>query len=123
MNAAIRQGVKRVICTSSASTMFQHTKDEIVLDESRWGVIEGNFSEPKSKILAEKKIWEIYSAQDLTNPHTELVTLLPSMIFGPMLSSHTNVSQSFLFDLFRGYFKGIPTPEIILNIVDVRDVA
>ena len=43
MKAAIRQGVKRVIYTSSATTLYQHTNEEIVLDENKWGAIEGNF--------------------------------------------------------------------------------
>lgn len=32
MKAAIRQGVKRVIYTSSATTLYQHTNSEVVLD-------------------------------------------------------------------------------------------
>lgn len=123
MKAAIRQGVKRVIYTSSALTLYQHTNNQIVLDESNWGTVEGNFPEPKAKILAERQIWEIYDTQDLTKPHTELVSLLPSLIVGPLLSSHTNVSQSFLTSVFTGHFKGIPTPEVIINVVDVRDAA
>jgi len=73
--------------------------------------------------LAERKIWEIYDTQDLTKPHTELVALLPSLIVGPLLSSHTNASQGFLTAAFSGQFKGIPTPEVVVNAVDVRDVA
>lgn len=73
--------------------------------------------------MAEKKIWEIYDQQDLTKPHTELVVLLPSLIVGPLYSSHTTASQALLTSLFSGQFKGIPTPEVIVNAVDVRDVA
>lgn len=123
MKAAIRQGVKRVIYTSSATTLYQHTNAEIVLDENKWGAIEGNFPEPRSRILAERKIWEIYDTQDLTKPHTELVTLLPSLTVGPVYSSHTTTSQALLTSLFSGQFKGIPTPEVVVNAVDVRDVA
>jgi len=32
MKAAIRQGVKRVVYTSSASTLYQHSHHEMVLD-------------------------------------------------------------------------------------------
>ena len=48
---------------------------------------------------------------------------MPSMILGPLYSSHTNMSQSLVNAIFQGDFKGIPTPEILVNMVDVRDVA
>lgn len=51
------------------------------------------------------------------------MVLLPSLIVGPIYSSHTTPSQSLLTSLFSGQFKGIPTPEVIVNAVDVRDVA
>ena len=65
MSAAIRQCVRRVIYTSSASTLYKYSNAELILDETSWGIIEGNFPEPKAKILAERKIWEIYDAQNL----------------------------------------------------------
>ena len=70
MMAAIRQKVRRVIYTSSATTLNQYSDKNLILDETSWGTIEGNYSEPKVKILAEKKIWEVYNTQDLTKPHT-----------------------------------------------------
>lgn len=49
---------------------------------------------PKSKILAEKAIWEIYNEQNLQQHHTEVVSVLPSLVLGPGLTNHNNSSEA-----------------------------
>lgn len=78
---------------------------------------------PKSKILAEKALWELYNKQDLTKQHTDIVSVLPSLVLGPGLAVHGNSSEGLIAEILRGNFPGYPTPPVNYTLVDVRDAA
>lgn len=77
----------------------------------------------KSKVLAEQAIWELYKGQNLQSPHTEVVSLLPCLVLGPGLTKHGNPSEVLIAEIMKGGYPGIPEPDILYSVVDVRDVA
>ena len=120
--ASIKHKVKRFVFTSSClSLYFGHEKE--LLDEGMWADPTKCTHYSKSKILAEKAIWDIYYSQNLQHQHTEMVSALPSLVFGPGVSAHGNFSEGFILELIKGNLLGIPTPDVTYAIVDVRDAA
>ena len=93
------------------------------MDEGHWGDPAKCAHYPKSKILAERAIWEIYNKQNLQHYHTEVVSVLPSLVLGPGLTVHKNSSETLLAEILKGNFPGIPNPDIMYTVVDVRDAA
>lgn len=106
-------GVDRVILTSSiAAVGFGGTKEEPMTEDS--------WSDPKdpyccSKMKSEKDAWEFAKHNDL-----DLVTLCPSMIFGPNFYKHTasTVNAAAFINNQVPFCFSMET-----SIVDVRDVA
>lgn len=128
LNAVNRTpSVKRVILTSSfvavAGDGIEHKELGIALfDESHWNQTSTLKHMPYnySKVLAEKKAWEIYEAQD----RWKLSVINPSFILGPALSLSSSSSGSFavIEDFLNGkYAMGVPN--IALPAADIRDVA
>lgn len=78
---------------------------------------------PKSKTLAEKAIWELYNQQNLQVQHTEVVSILPCLVLGPELTGHNNSSEAFIAEILRGNYPGVPDPDVMFSVVDVRDAA
>jgi nucleoside-diphosphate-sugar epimerase len=127
LEAANRSGtVQRVVMTSSVVAVFGDNAD--MKDKGLTAFTENDFNEtssathqpyPYSKLLAEKKAWEIHGLQ-----HTwTLVTINPGFVMGPSISP-TSDSESLEFMnniLFGKYRTGIPN--ICFGLVDVRDVA
>ena len=73
INACFKNNVKRIIITSSCLTIIDWNKEDEA-DETQWREIDG--STPlydKSKILAEKKAWEMIANQP-EGKNLELVT-------------------------------------------------
>ncbi len=122
VNAAIKAGVKRVVLTSSvAATSLGSGGGDWVCDETQWTVVDG----PKwagayvtSKTLAEKTAWELIGASDGA---TELATVNPALVLGPVLSSDFSDSVTIVSRLLTGRVPGLPG--FGFNVVDVRDVA
>lgn len=124
VNAAVT--VKRVVLTSSAAAIFGDFADFENLNapaftEDHWNTTSSDTHQPYSysKVIAEKKAWEICRSQD----HWDLVTINPSMVFGPSLTRGT-VSGS--VDLMKQFGDGTArfgVPDLTMGMVDVRDVA
>ncbi|MFT3722844.1 MAG: aldehyde reductase [Hyphomonadaceae bacterium] len=119
LRAAVKAGVKRIVLTSScgAATPVVMGK-ETVSDEMTWS--DPSKQEPyrRSKTLAEKAAWEFMEKE---GGKTEFATVLPSGVFGPILTREGLGSVQFIQRIFDGRLPRIPN--VGLNIIDVRDLA
>ena len=124
IKAAIRAKVKRVIQTSSmASVCYGHSADHpSVFTEDEWSDPDSPQLTPylKSKTLAELKSRELIKQQTGDQP-TELVTINPAIILGPIMEPDFGTSALVVQKLMNGDFPALP--HIGWPIVDVRDVA
>jgi nucleoside-diphosphate-sugar epimerase len=69
---------------------------------------------PKSKWLAEKALWELHKKQEGEHK-TEMVVIMPSLIFGPTIVDNTGAlsySEGVTASFLKGSFPGIPSPDI-----------
>ncbi|KAK8926503.1 Cinnamoyl-CoA reductase 1 [Platanthera zijinensis] len=122
LKACSEVGIKRVLLVSSSVTILRNSswpKDR-VMDESCWSE-EHLLRETKhwyglSKTLAERAAWE-YSKKTGLN----LVTVCPSMVYGPLLQSTVNATSLMLLDIIKGTSE--PMVDKLWHFVDVRDVA
>ena len=112
--------MKRVIVTSSCVSILDFTNPNEA-DESQWAPIDE--STPvyyKSKVLAEKKAWEM-----VENPpdgkKLELITVLPGLVVGRPLYKSSGASIDTISQILTGKFPKLPC--IYLPIVDIEDVS
>jgi nucleoside-diphosphate-sugar epimerase len=119
LRAAVKAGVKRVVLTSScgAATPLKMGIDTVTNEET-WSDPAKQDPYRRSKTLAERAAWEFMKAE---GGATELVTILPSGVFGPILTPEGLGSVQFIQRLIDGRLPRIPN--VGLNIIDVRDVA
>jgi nucleoside-diphosphate-sugar epimerase len=120
LRAAVNAGVKRVVMTSAAATARPPLSSERASDETIWA----DPDDPQfdayrvSKILAERAAWDFMSK---AGGSTELVTILPGAVFGPILTSENLGSVGIIQRLLQG------RPAVLTRlgfwIVDVRDLA
>ena len=118
--AAMRQGVTRIIYTSSvAAVMYGHDGSKSHYTESDWSNAEGkiNTDYAKSKTLAEQDAWQYAK----NYPELELTTILPGGILGPIITDHVSPSTSIVYGLLTGEFS-LGVPNCHFPIVDVRDI-
>ncbi|XP_020596809.1 cinnamoyl-CoA reductase 2-like [Phalaenopsis equestris] len=122
VKACSEVGVKRVLFVSSVAAVFMNPnlpKDK-VMDESCWSDLEWmrkiQHWYALSKTLAERAAWEYAEKTGLN-----LVTVCPSMVYGPQLQTTVNSSSLMLLNIV----KGAPEPMLdkLWHLVDVRDVA
>jgi nucleoside-diphosphate-sugar epimerase len=121
VGAAIKAGVKRVVLTSSvAATRSSSTASESIADETQWSDLgaPGVSAYIKSKTLAERAAWDLIRS---ANGKTELATVNPALVLGPVFSRDFSDSVQVIQRLLRGKMPGIP--RLGFNVVDVRDVA
>ncbi|WMN07207.1 NAD-dependent epimerase/dehydratase family protein [Marivirga arenosa] len=121
------ESVKRVVVTSSCAAIYTDAIDckkapNGVLTEDVWNTTASIHHQPYSysKVLAEKKAWEINEQQD----QWDLVTINPSLVLGPALNAQSITSESYniLKQIGDGTLKqGVPN--VGIGLVDVRDVA
>lgn len=121
LRAAVKAGVKRVVMTSSCAAATPSAKgEEVTIDETLW-------SDPGdkslgayriSKTLSEMAAWEFMKNNAGS---TELTTILPGAIFGPVLSADSLGSVQVIGRLLQGRMPG--TPRLNFAVVDVRDLA
>lgn len=117
--ASVKAGVKRVVLTSSvAASSPRLSGPDSVNDESVWTDPADKPTHPYriSKTLAERAAWEFMKGKQ-----TELVTILPSAVFGPVLTAEGLGSVQVISRLMTGKMPGIPN--LGFTVVDVRDVA
>ncbi|MFD5624906.1 SDR family oxidoreductase [Streptomyces sp. NPDC127072] len=121
LRAARAAGVKRVVLTSAFHAVsWGHPHSDHVFTEEDWTVVDGPGVDAygKSKTLAERAAWEYM--RDGANS-TELVTLLPVAVMGPVLGDHVSGANHVVQRMLRGAMPGFP--HLFIPIVDVRDVA
>eukprot|EP00928_Gymnodinium_smaydae_P064560 TRINITY_DN47855_c0_g1_i1.p1 TRINITY_DN47855_c0_g1~~TRINITY_DN47855_c0_g1_i1.p1 ORF type:complete len:339 (-),score=41.18 TRINITY_DN47855_c0_g1_i1:130-1146(-) len=122
--------VKTVVLTSSVAAI-EPQPDPPMKSEMMWSDPEeqkerGNFY-ALSKTLAERAAWDF---MDREAPHFRLVTVLPSMVFGPsrLPSKESTGSLGFLRDWFRKGREGCcpyypeDWPHGHFSMIDVRDL-
>lgn len=117
--AAAAQGVRRVVLTSSvASVMYGHPPRTTAFGEADFSNVDSDLISPYavSKTLAEKAAREV-----LAQTETELVTINPSLVFGPLLDGVAGTSARIVAMMMNGRVPALPN--VRFGIVDVRDVA
>jgi nucleoside-diphosphate-sugar epimerase len=115
--------VKKVVLTSTATSMMDFSKGEATYDESHWTDLHGPMTKYiKSKILQEKAAWDYYNILDDNEKNFELSTINPGIIMGPILIKRNNPSFDSCITLLTGE-KLAKCPQIYLGYVDVRDCA
>lgn len=118
--------VTRVVLTSSCAAICGDNIDVAempgeILSEEVWNTTSSLEHQPYSysKTVAEQAAWEIAKAQN----HWQLVTINPSLVLGPSVSSNpTSESFSLIKQLGDGTMK-MGVPDYSLGCVDVRDLA
>ncbi|AFU03398.1 NAD-dependent epimerase/dehydratase family protein [Nocardia brasiliensis] len=121
LRAATAAGVRRVVMTSAANAASPSSyASEGITDETLWTDPDDPTLIPyrRSKTLAERAAWDFMATYD--GP-TELTTVLPGAVFGPILSTGTTGSVDIVARMVSGKMPGVP--RIGLEIVDVRDLA
>lgn len=119
LRAASAAGVRRVVMTSAAAAARPPLGSDVtVSDETIWAdASEKRFDAyRRSKILAERAAWDFMAGQS-----TELTTVLPTAVFGPLLSSANQGSVSIIANLLAGKPPALPAFGFV--VVDVRDLA
>ena len=114
--------MKRVILTSSvAAVSAGHPSRTTPFTEEDWSDLESSkpvAAYPKSKTIAEKAAWEW--AKEAGNA-TELVTVNPVLVFGPIITKEAKTSVQAVKKLMDGSVPGCPA--LYISSVDVRDVS
>ena len=120
VEAALRAKVERVVMTSSvAAVYYGHAPANCRVFSER------DFSDVNapaisayavSKTLAEQAAWEAVAGQE-----TQLVTINPALVLGPLLGGGIGTSVRIVQTMLRGWLPVVP--DMSFGIVDVRDVA
>jgi nucleoside-diphosphate-sugar epimerase len=120
LRAAAAAGVRRVVMTSAANAASPSSyASEGMTDETLWTDPDDPTLIPyrRSKTLAERAAWD-FKAGDAGR--TELTTVLPGAVFGPILTKSNVGSVGIVGRMISGAMPGVP--RIALEIVDVRDL-
>ena len=120
LRAAVRARVKRVVMTSAAAAARAALNDDRVSDETVWAdPKDPQFDDYRvSKILAERAAWDYINT---AGGSTELSTILPGAVFGPILTGENLGSVKIIQGLLQGRPAAIP--RLGFWITDVRDLA
>lgn len=121
LRAALAARVKRIVVTSSGAACCPPLKSpDSLTDETFWTDASDAELSPyrKSKAVAERAAWDFMAAQNATK---QLTTVLPSGIFGPVLTTKGIGSVGLVLRLLTGAMPGVP--RLGFNVVDVRDLA
>jgi len=121
LKSAQAAGINRVVMTSSSAAVFYSNpmpKFE-VMTEDDWTdpTSPAATAYSRSKTLAERAAWE-FAAK---NPELLLTTINPVLVLGPALDAHFGTSLAIVQRLLRG--KDPMVPRLMMDIVDVRDIA
>lgn len=118
LRAAVDAGVKRVVLTSSTAACTPAQPLERAITEDDWtDPAQADLSNyRRSKVLAERAAWDFMQGKA-----TELTTILPGAIFGPVLHREQLGSVGIIQRLLEGQPPALP--RLGFNITDVRDLA
>jgi dihydroflavonol-4-reductase len=117
ITAAAKAGVKRVVCTSSLDVVTRNRATaHRQRTEADWSELAECNAYAKSKLLAEKRAWEL--AEDLG---VEVVVVHPGAIIGPPLQVKKDSSSEVIRGILAGGMSVVPPLE--LSFTDVRDLA
>lgn len=124
LEAAIANKVKKVVITSSiAAVVYGKNDHELtqIFTENDW-TDETNKKDStpyfRSKAIAEKAAWDFMKHADTA---TELVTVLPGAILGPVLEEDFGTSANIVIKMLNGSSPALP--KLGFDIIDVRSVA
>ena len=122
LKAAKKNGVKRVVLTSSTVAMMGGKKTGMLTPEDWSDLNSKNISTYfKSKTLAELAAWDFINNQ--SGDHIlELVSINPGGVFGPPLGTNISGASMSMIDKILGG-KTPVIPDTSFPMVDVRDVA
>jgi dihydroflavonol-4-reductase len=121
LTAAIGAGHKRMVLTSSLAAIdcghrdYRHT-----FTEADWTELDGPLvtAYAESKTRAEREAWTLVEREEQRD---RLAVINPSAILGPLLDDDPGTTGALILRMLSG---GIPmAPDVILEYVDVRDVA
>jgi dihydroflavonol-4-reductase len=117
LTAAAKAGVKRVVCTSSLDVITRnHATTARQRTEADWSDLAECSAYAKSKLLAEKRAWEL--AADLS---FELAVIHPGAIIGPPLHVDRASTADVLVRMLAGKMPLVPP--LNMAYTDVRDLA
>ncbi|KAI4374860.1 hypothetical protein MLD38_012804 [Melastoma candidum] len=121
LNACLKEKVNKVIVVSSIAAVVANQswpKDQ-AMDETCWSDLDYCRSRDQwysvAKTMAETEAWEVARRTGLN-----VVTICPSLVFGPMLQPTLNSSSLYLLTLMKGRD---PAEHSGIAFVDVRDTA
>lgn len=121
VRAALAAGHERIVLTSSMAAIH-HGRDneDRVYGPSDWTRLDGPLvsAYAASKTLAEQAAWRMVEE---AGERRRLVVINPAAMLGPLLDDDPGTSVATLIPMLAGKMPIVP--EIILEYVDVRDVA
>ena len=123
LKAAAAAGVKRVVMTSSTSSvLYGHKRDgSETYDEHHWTKLTSDVAPyDQSKTIAERAAWDFVKGLK-DSERFEFVVMNPGLVLGPALSDNTSVSGEVVRKLLTREMPGCPN--LGWAAVDVRDVA
>lgn len=121
LRASVPAKVRRVVLTSSGAACCPPLNSpDSETDETFWTDVKDKGLTPyrKSKAVAERAAWDFMKEQGAGGT---LTTVLPSGVFGPVLTTEGLGSVGLVLRLLTGAMPGIP--RLGFNVVDVRDLA
>src|ERR1700722_16606160 len=120
LRAARDAGVLRVVLTSSFAAVGYSPKPGAEYTEADWTDPDtpGLPPYPRSKAIAERTAWDFIERE---GGDTELVSVNPTGIFGPTLTSHVRSTLLMIKAMLDGTMPVVPRQRF--GVADVRDVA
>ena len=114
LQAAINEKVRRVVITSSAYAIFdghpaaRYGAGSPPFTADDWSIPERQGFYPKSKTLAERRAWEIFTSDEAKAAGLEVVTVCPGWVIGPMVNATVGRSSDVILRYLTAAFPGTP---------------